>query len=255
MICYPLLGKNGEFGNQLFQIAATVSHAIDCNDEAIFPQYNYNYLFKNKIHTTANEPIIENNYTEEHFYYSPIPKLPNLSINGYFQTEKYFINNKKQILDLFEFADSFTETVINKYSNYLKNNPVGVQLRTYSRGSIDPRNIHSDVFENEGYLQKAFNYFGKDRLYVLVTDNFAYAQARLPKRDNIILLNTSDLCEDFCLLTLCTDLICSASSFGWWASYLNKNNNKKIIMPKRWFNVADDWYDIRDIYPAGVIKF
>lgn len=253
MICYPLLGNNGEFGNQLFQIAATISHALNCNTNALFPEWKHNKIFKKKLNTYKELPLVENKYTEKYFYFSPIPKLPNLALNGYFQTEKYFKNKKEEILNLFEFEDSFLNMVTSKYKDLLANNPIGVQIRTYSRGMIDPRHIHCDVLENEAYLKESFKYFGKNKIFLVTTDNVEYTKKRIPNKENIYILDSNNLYEEFCLLTLCSGIISSASSFGWWASYLNKNKNKKIIMPQKWFNVKDDWYDTRDIYPEGVI--
>jgi hypothetical protein len=254
MICYPLLGQNGRFGNQLFQIAATISHAIDCNDEAIFPSFEANAVFKNKFKTYNELPIITNRYTEKHFYYSPIPRLPNLALNGYFQTEKYFKHNKEKILKSFEFPDELVEQVNEKYKDYLKDQPVGVQIRTYSGGAIDPRHIHCDVLENPEYLKRSFEYFGKNRLFVVVTDNYAYTTLKIKQTSNIRIINSNSFYADFIFSTLCTDNISSASSFGWWGSYLNKNKNKKVIMPEKWFHIKDEWYDNRDIYPEGVIR-
>ena len=253
MISYPLLGNNGRFGNQLFQIAATYSHAIKCNTEAIFPHWSHNSLFKTKLNTYITTPIFENEYTEKHFYYDPIPELPNLAIKGYFQSEKYFYNNKDKILELFSFDEAIEEQVIQKYNDILKETPVGVQLRTYTHGSIDPRHIHCDIFENEQYIREAFKFFGRDRVYIVVTDNFAYTRDRLPVSSNIHLVNSNNFYEDFILLTRCADVISSASSFGWWGAYLNKNKNCRTIMPSKWFKSNDEWHDTRDLYPAGSI--
>lgn len=256
MICYPLLGHNGRFGNQLFQIAATYSHAIDCNTESIFPEWKHNSIFKKEINTYTTLPLIENEYSEKHFYFDPIPKLPNLALKGYFQTEKYFAHNKQQIIDLFSFKDELKEEVLKKFKSFLKEKPVGVQLRTYTHGTIDPRHIHCDVLEEDGYLARAFKHFGKERLYIIITDNHSYTESRLPKLNNLKLIKSDNFYEDFILLTLCTDAIISASSFGWWGAYLNNNTNKKIVAPSRWFKVKaeeDSWYDTRDIIPNGWI--
>jgi hypothetical protein len=250
MICYPLLGQNGRLGNQLFQIAATYSHALDCNTEALFPAWEHDIIFQNKIKTYTTLPAIKNEYSEQHFYFDPIPKLPDLAIKGYFQTEKYFAKNKQNIIDLFTFRDELVNKIKIKYKDFLDNDPVGVQLRTYTHGAIDPRHIHCDIFEHQGYLEKAFKFYGKDRLYIVVTDNYSYTEPKLPKLDNIKLINSNSFYEDFILLTLCADNIVSASSFGWWGAYLNKNKNKKIVAPKKWFKITaeeDPWYDSRDI--------
>ena len=257
MICYPLLGRNGRFGNQLFQIAATYSHALDCNTEALFPVWEHDMIFENKIKTYTTPPKIENEYSEKHFYFDPIPKLSDLAIKGYFQTEKYFAKNKQKIIDLFAFKDELVDEVKVKYKDFLNKDPVGVQLRTYTHGAIDPRHIHCDIFEQQGYLERAFKFFGKDRLYIVVTDNYSYTEPRLPKLDNIKLINSNSSYEDFMLLTLCADNIVSASSFGWWGAYLNKHRNKKIVAPEKWFKVTaeqDPWYDSRDIVCDDWIK-
>jgi len=256
MICYPLLGKNGEFGNQLFQIAATLSHAVDCNDNAIFPEWLYSKLFKHNIsETLSSDKKIENKYTEQHFYFDPIPKLPNLALYGYFQSEKYFKKNFNFIKKYFKFKDDIYDYIFKKYNFISEENCVGVHLRTYSRGQIDPRHLYYDILEEPEYLKKAFNFFGRDRKFIVCSDNIKKCKSILGNNKSLIFIENESLYIDFCILTMCKDNINSSSSFSWWSSYLNENVTKQIITPKKWFKETDDtWFNSKDVIPEEWIK-
>ncbi len=49
---------------------------------------------------------------------------------------------------------------------------------------------------------------------------------------------------EFVLMSRCKHHILANSSFGWWASYLNRNPDKTILAPERWLNDVDcsDFY-------------
>lgn len=55
---------------------------------------------------------------------------------------------------------------------------------------------------------------------------------------------------EFVLMSLCRHHILANSSFGWWASYLNKNPDKTVFAPGRWLNGAD----CSDLYRPDMCK-
>ena len=56
-------------------------------------KYRYS-VYKNIPVTQQNPSLV---YTEREFTYRPIQPLDNLCLHGYFQSEKYFIDYKKEV--------------------------------------------------------------------------------------------------------------------------------------------------------------
>ena len=81
--------------------------------------------------------------------------------------------------------------------------------------------------------------------------------------ENITLINEEDY-VDMWIMSLCKHNIIPNSTFSWWAAFLNKNNNKKIIVPSIWFgpNGPQNYYDMYEsdwtkmdvVYSDGELK-
>lgn len=93
----------GRLGNQCFQIAAAVAHAKKMETTWAIPRrtqdarYWPNY-FLNEVPLNNRSHFFEvNNYDEKRHCFDPLPANPNLTINGYFQSEKYWPNYEEKI--------------------------------------------------------------------------------------------------------------------------------------------------------------
>jgi hypothetical protein len=88
----------GRYGNQLFQVAATIAYSLRHNMYYSIPKYGLNfgrkttYKFPNQTdlrsHPTYNQPT--HGYTE-------IPFMTDVNLYGHFQSEKYFEDYRNEV--------------------------------------------------------------------------------------------------------------------------------------------------------------
>lgn len=257
---YVSVVLQGQLGNQLFQIATAYAYALDNGIPLIIPdlaqknsynvRYNAERLFLDKIlhNTLPRDPV---SWNEPSFNFSPIPKSSRLQLNGYFQSEKYFAHHRKEILELFSPPVKLREKIFATYP--FLNGPehtVGIQIRDFRQEF--PAGNHHPTFGRDYYAQ-AMSQFPQDALYIVSTNNLAFAkECTQGLRKNLIYLESNDYIEDFYVLTFCKSFIISNSSFGWWAAWLSRSPQKRIIAPRPWF--AEPYNEemmMKDFFPSN----
>ena len=170
-----------------------------------------------------------------------------LFLEGYFASEKYFLDYKSEIINDFRFNKE-NEFEKNIYLKDLKvNNSVSICLRQnrFSEGVGKKNTLNNEKsvnFTNEQitYINKSvelikskienptfflwsndFSNIPKDKF------NFEYKEINLSKN-----INTSDKrILSLFLMTKCNHFIVTISSFNWWGAWLAQKNDKIIIRP------------------------
>lgn len=237
---------NGRLGNQFFQIANALSVALDHDAEAIFPDLvfrkdegmplNKEIFFS---HVKAELPRSEITFIYDehpHYHYRVQQYQPNMRLRGFFQSEKYFKHHNDKILPLFAFKEEVEDYVKTKYKVLLEMpNTVAIHIRAYNLEDA----AAAEAFENVGmkYIKKAVKHFGPECVFVVFSDKIDWAKAIMRKfsRPHVFIENEAYY-HDFILMSLCKHQIISNSSFSWWAAYLNKNPDKKVVAPARWMS-------------------
>lgn len=152
---------------------------------------------------------------------------------GFFQTERYIIENKPNIQNWFSLK--------NSNSNLLRelNLDDNVCLINFRGG--DYKNF-SDVFLDESYWRYAVAEMikiNKNMRFIVITDDVVEAKLFFP---NYLIYHFS-IADDFCAISHAKYLIIANSTFSWWAAWLNKRC-PVTIAPKYWFkfNSSSGWW-------------
>ena len=69
----------------------------------------------------------------------------------------------------------------------------------------------------------------------MFSDDIEWAHNNYKDIENIIFVAQNKSYEDMYLMSLCKHNIIANSSFSWWGAWLNENDNKIVIAPKKWF--------------------
>jgi hypothetical protein len=244
----------GGLGNYLFQIAAGQSVAWRDNKEFVCFLHSIQRIhtdisiYYNNILRNVN--FINNNidfpmYEEPFFHYKEIPIVEHsLTIDGYFQSEKYFTNYIEDIRNLFKIDSVTKEYLENKYKNILSENTCSIHVR---RGNyLNLQNFHP--VQSIEYYKKAIDFFSADITFLIFSDDINWCKNQFQFLKNKIFIENNKDYEDLYLMSMCKNNIIANSSFSWWGSYLNLNTDKIVVAPKLWFGNRLSNNNTKDLY-------
>ena len=222
----------GGLGNQLFQFAYaySLSKIYDvCLDTSFYSTSSHDRQFQLDHITNVSLPIVNihnkhpNKIIDDHHFRDRVFSHDvDYFLEGYWQSEKYFLNTKQDIID------SFIWPVIQDY-NFNDSCAVHVRRGDYLKAqhvhhvqTIDYYNQCLDIIQPKG------------NVYVF-SDDVEWCENNLCG-SKITIINSNDNIYDLRMMSLCTNNIIANSSFSWWGAWLNQTEDKKILYPKNWFN-------------------
>lgn len=248
MITFSRIGSFGRLGNQMFQIAAAIGLAERNNDIAVFNKWDYSKYFKTPINQNLNQNDIRKVFNEREFHYSPIPYHNGTDLIGYFQSEKYFINARETVKKHFDFIDELHDNTIES-----NNETCSIHIRRGDYLNITEYHPVQDM----QYYNKAIDYMrGKGvSLFYVFSDDVDWCKKNFPIDDSIKYIQGNIDIKDLFLMSSCKNNIIANSSFSWWGAWLNKNPNKIVIAPERWFGPAKKGTILDDLYCKSWLKF
>ena len=242
----------GGLGNMMFQIAATYALALDNNDTSALihqtpinqgnPSLTYveNILSRVKFVDKLN---LISTYHEPNYHFQKLPYKDGLRLNGYFQSERYFIHRDKEVRDLFRPTEEIIKYIQAKHPFILNKKTVGVHVR---KGDyLNNPNIHPTC--SEQYYKDAIKNF-PDHSIIMFSDDTEWCKKVFGESVQVITGEPDWI--DLYLMSMSKHNIIANSSFSWWAAWLNSNPHKKVIAPKTWFG-KNARHDTKDLYCEG----
>jgi len=245
--------KDTGLGNILFQIATTIGLAKKSNQDwcvndikevlkILTDQGGLHSLtiYKNIPIKKCRDPvylketinIYDNKFIDNVLYY--VGRKRDVVINGYFQSYKYFEEQKKMLLGLFSPGRDVLDFIKKEFPGLFE---LGIETI-----SLHIRNNWSREFRyKEDYYIEAINYVKKvkgNKNYVIFV--FGDDMENIKKsyfcglREKIIWVeNFPDYIDLWCA-SLCKNNILSHSTLSWWSAYLNSNVGKVVVYPSDW---------------------
>jgi len=263
MITFHKLGELGRLGNQLFQYAALKGlatkkgYTVKIPDpstmewqgqKCLLDKFNLDceYLTdedKKSIKIIYNEPTWQK--YDDNFFNVP----DNTTLEGFFQSTFYFEHIESQIKKELTPKDEYLNNG-KEYIQSLKDKYNCEIVSVHVRRGDNMTNGQTELIEAfnpgglyEQYFTKAKKVFeGKNVKFLVFTGGQRFNEDNSTdvdwcknffKGDEFLFSEGQPQIDDFCRIMLCDHNILShASSFGWWAAYVNPNQNKIVVAPE-----------------------
>lgn len=143
--------------------------------------------------------------------------------DGFFQNESYFIEYRNELLEYFNIPQP----------NILLNNMIVIHVRL---GDF------TDVYLRQKHLVDLTNYYKR---CIEIYSDYNFIIISEESRENILqyypflspytVITTGSSVGDMMLMSTYKGLICSNSTFAWWAGWFNRRRDAHITIPSKWF--------------------
>ena len=231
--------------------------------------YSLHYCFK--MEDVKEENLQQRNagFIQERFFnYDEqlVEKCPdNVSLHGFFQSEKYFKNVEDVIRREYTFHDEHLEPCKQIMDEFKDQEPIMLHVRRGDPNLTDPRRFKWAYTQCSSmhppqtieYYERALAEFDDNQPVFVFSDSVDWVKEQeFFSSDRFLISEPVDKYADgsftpyadLCLMSLCSHAIIANSSMSWWGAWLQANPNKKVVAPKNWFGPAYADKDTTDLY-------
>ncbi|HDM8185454.1 TPA: alpha-1,2-fucosyltransferase [Vibrio harveyi] len=280
----------GGLGNQMFQYAAgfALSKKLGVDlllDLSAFNSYDTNPLRINHFNISSsisNEPkfadkvfcrnilvkydLYKKLMSKKYFfekgleYNNSFNRIKDeITLVGYFQSEKYFHKYRDEIKNEFTLIDELpieAKIIAEKISN---TNSIAVHVR---RGDYitNSENMAIHGVCDVDYYKRAHVYLNEHGLindetkFFIFSNDLDWCSENMRFLGDIVIVdgNSARPEIDMYLMSLAKSQIIANSTFSWWGAWLNENIDKTVVAPSNWF--ASESFVNNDMIPTDWVK-
>lgn len=176
-------------------------------------------------------------------------------LDGFWQSPKYFDDIFAELSNDFKIKAKLLTQTREIEEQIKKTNSICIHVR---RGDLVSKPYQLIEPCNMDYFQKAIAEVAgqvKEPNFFIFSDDIKWCKKnfKIAYPFSIVQVEGSNkLAVDFYLMTLCKHFIISNSTFSWWAVWLNKQKEKLVVAPMKWF--LNEKYNTKDLIPKNWIR-
>lgn len=230
MISYLDMHDFGRFGNRLFMIAGTIGLALKNGFEYGFLPWQEQVYFKHTLPALTGKlknipkPKRKRYSIDVPFYHDPDVKIYDDSfIFGFMQTDRYFKDYEQTIRHYFELKLQDWPYISNA-------------ICLHFRGT-DYRKLNFPLCTKDYYID-AISMLPDECTIFVFSDEVETVQEMFKNtkyKSRVFYKPLGHYIDDFYMMSRCKHFILSNSTFAWWAAWLCKFSDKKVIAPSKWY--------------------
>lgn len=177
-------------------------------------------------------------------------------LDGYWQSEKYFVDVRRQLLRNLTLRYE-PSLVTRSFANKIKpSRAISVHFRRGDYVSdTEAASIHGicsmDYYEN---AMARMLEIVEDPVFFVFSDDLDWVRWKFSTPFPMVFVegNEESPQEDLMLMSLCRYHIIANSTFSWWGAWLADFPDKVVISPRKWF--LDEKIDTSDLIPEGWVR-
>ncbi len=181
-----------------------------------------------------------------------------LYLDGYWQSQNYFKEFRDDIIKIFNFNELIHKQMnIDLLKKVNFKNDVCLNVRRTDHLNLKEFNVIT-----EKYYDNSINFYLKNNTntkFFVFSDDIEWCKKKFFDKDKFTIIDHNYSGVKFknylYLMSNFKNFIIPNSTFAWWGAWLSKQNNKNVLVPRRWSGnlnekeldiIVDDWIKVEN---------